>query len=222
MAVEGVLSGAGGLFLTWMTTGLFWMVLVVLMLIATWGSLLIRKKRKLRYPTLVLSDLGNGKMGVEITRSGWFKSHITLFGLWDYGKEEYLRLKDGRKIQSGSSVDFHDINGKRGLVCKRKSDDNLIVVPIDKMKVINRDLLARIAPADFREASVDIIKQAERETRGRMEQIMQWILFAGLIIFAMISIILITQMVQRGQAEAKDLILKAGKCGINYIQGSSP
>jgi hypothetical protein len=215
-------AGAGSVILKLMTSFLFWFVLAGVLGIVSIGALWIRKKRKLKFNTIILSDLGEGKMGVENTKAGWFKSRTTFFGLWDYGREEYLKIKDGRKIQAGSSEDYHDVNGRRGLIVYRKSDDNLILVPISKMKVINEQLLLKVAPADFRDASVDIVRQAERETRGKMDQIIQWILLGGIIIFALVSIILITQMVQRGQAEAKDLILQAGECKIKYIQGESP
>jgi len=218
----GALGGAGGVLLGGMMNLLFWFVLIIVMLIIGVGFLYIKKKRKLIYPTLIFHDLGNGKMGIQLTRAGWFKAKSYFFGLWEVGREEYLKVKDGRKVRSASSIDFHEINGRRGLVVKRKSDDNLILVPIDRMKVKNRELLMRIAGADFRDASIDIIKQTEREIKSNWEQIVQWIVFGGLVVFALIAIILITQMVQHGQAEAKDLILKAGECGVSAVQSSAP
>lgn len=205
------LGGIGGGFLNLVSTGVFWIIAIFLLGLATIGSLWIRKKRKLRYPAIILNDLGRGKMGIEHTRAGWFKSKSTFFGLWDYGKEEILKVKDGRKIQSASTVDFHEIDGKRGLIAQKKSDDNLILVPLTRLKTENRELLARIAPADLRDASVDIVKQAEQETRNKWAEMAQWIIFGGLIIFSLISIILITQMVKNGQKEAADLILEAGR-----------
>lgn len=220
MAVD--LGGAGGAILNLLTTGLFWGVLVFLLLLASIGSLWIRKRRKLQYNTIIISDLGGGKVGVQKTRAGWFKSRTFLFGLWDYGREEYMRIKDGRKVQGASSEDFHDIFGRRGLIVKRKDDDNNILVPLTSLEIKNYELIGEIAPADYRDASVDIVKQAEKETRNRLGEIMQWIMFGGIIIFALIAIILITQMVQRGQAEAKDLILKAGECGVRALKSSAP
>ena len=55
-----------------------------------------------------------------------------------------------------------------------------------------------------------------------MADIIQWVMFGGVIIFALVSIILITQMVQRGQAEATKLILKAGECGVQHLATTAP
>jgi len=217
--------GIGGMLLDILTKGLFWAVILFFMLLIAFGILVIRKNKKLQYFTAIITDIGGGKIGLEMskkTRSGWFKSGTFLFGLFDYGREEYLKTKDGRKIQCGSSVDFHEINGRRGLIVKRKDDDPHILVPLTKIEISNLKLIGVIAPADFRDASVDIIKQAVKETKPQWEQIVQWIMLGGVIIFALISIILITQMVQRGQAEAKELILAAGQCGANFIATTAP
>lgn len=111
---------------------LFWGILLFILLIVTFGTLVIRQKRKLKFPAIELTDLGNGKIGFKNHKAGWFKSKTLLFGLLDYGGEDVLRLKDKRVVQNASSEDFHDINGKRGLLIARKSDDPAILVPINK------------------------------------------------------------------------------------------
>jgi len=111
---------------------LFWGALLVIVLIVVFGSLVIRRRRKLIFPCIELTDLGNGKVGFKSHKAGWFKTKTLLFGLIDYGGEDILRLKDKRVVQNASSEDFHDINGKRGLLIQRKSDDPAILVPINK------------------------------------------------------------------------------------------
>ena len=111
---------------------IFWAILLFILLIVVFGTLVIRKKRKLIFPAIELTDLGNGKIGFKNHRAGWFKSKTLFFGLFDYGGEDVLRLKDKRVVQNASSEDFHDINGKRGLLIARKSDDPAILVPINK------------------------------------------------------------------------------------------
>ena len=44
-----------------------------------------------------------------------------------------MKHKDGRTIQSGSSEDFHEIDGKRGIIVIRKSDDPSIMLPLNKI-----------------------------------------------------------------------------------------
>jgi|TARA_Y100000310_G_scaffold3308_1_gene4228 hypothetical protein len=116
----------------WLTSFVFWGIGLVLVLLVVFGSLVVRKKKKLIYPAIELTDLGAGKIGFTRHKAGWFKTRTIFFGLFDYGGEDILKLKDGRVIQSASSEDFHDIDGKRGLLITRKSDDPAILVPINK------------------------------------------------------------------------------------------
>lgn len=197
----------------------FWFIALIAFVITVIGGLWFRKKRKLRFPTYVLTDLGKGKMGIETKlKCGWFKHRVTLFGLYDYGGEEILKTSDGRQIIDASSEDFQEINGVRGIVCIRSPEDPRILIPVTKMSVKNGELINEIAPASFRETAVNIIKQTEKETSDKWEKITQWIIFGGVIIFALISIILIVQMVKNGQSEAKDLILEAGRINKENIQ----
>lgn len=126
------LGGISTTFFGFLTSFLFWGAVLIIVLVVVWGSLVIRRKRKLVYPAIELTDLGNGKIGFKSHKAGWFKTKTLLFGLLDYGGEDILRLKDKRVVQNASSEDFHDINGKRGLLIMRKSDDPAILVPINK------------------------------------------------------------------------------------------
>ena len=136
MAFE--MAGITSTFFGFLRTFLFWGLALVIILVVSWGSLVIRKKRKLVFPAIELTDLGNGKIGFKSHKAGWFKTKTTLFGLLDYGGEDVLRLKDKRVVQNASSEDFHDINGKRGLLIVRKSDDPAILVPINKGGLNNK------------------------------------------------------------------------------------
>lgn len=202
-----------GVIVKLLTTGVFWVVAIFLLLLASIGSLWLRKKRKLQYPALIHYETGGGKGGWINSKAGWFKSKSFLFGLWDYGAEEYLKVKDGRKVLGASTDDFHEINGRKGIVCYQKEDDNTILTPVKytEMTPESKRLIMEIAPKEYREYSSSILDETAKETKNKMEQIIQWIIFGGVIIFALISIILITQMVQRGQKEAADLIIEAGK-----------
>ena len=82
---------------------------------------------------------------------------------------------------------------------------------IKNMEITNPKFLAEIAPADYRDASVKIISSTEKETRGKWEKLAPYVVFGTLAIIFMITIIMVVQMVKHGQAEAKDLILEAGK-----------
>jgi len=258
-------AGLSGVAFSWLTSFMFWGIALFLVLLVTVGSLFIRKKRKLIYPAIELTDLGAGKIGFKSHRAGWFKTKTMFFGMFDYGGEDVLRLKDGRQVQDASSEDFHDIDGKRGLLVIRKSDDPAILVPVNKagttnnykkeeifkkdkktgeltgtgkfrlvpipvttlkkMEVTNAHLLAEIAPADYRDASVKIVNNTEKETQNKWEKLAPILVFGTMAIVFMITIILIVQMVKQGQTEAKNLILEAGKVALeaskNVAQASA-
>ena len=200
---------------------MFWGILAVVLVIVVVGFLLIRKKRKLNTPVIEITSLGRGKIGIRVgkkMRGGWFKHNSALFGLWDYGQEETFKVKDGRTVLSVSSEDYQEINGKMGLMVMRSSEDPRILVPINRAKLENREMLFNIAPADYRSTVVDIIRKAEKETSDKIDKIMQFVFWGGIILFSFIAIILITQMVKNGQTEAKDLILEAGKMNTENLK----
>jgi len=203
----------GGMF-SILSSLLFWVVLGIIFCLVAFGFLVIRKKKKLTTPIIELTSLGRGKLGIRLgkkLKGGWFKHHTTFMGLWDYGQEEIFKLKDGRQVLNLSSEDYHEINGRMGVIVQRSPEDPRILVPISKSQLENGKLLNTIAPAEYRGTVVDIIKKAEKETQDKVDKIMQWVFWGGIIIFSFISIMLITNMVKNGQTEAKDLILEAGR-----------
>lgn len=210
----------GGLF-NLLSSFMFWGVIALVFVVVFFGLLVIRKKRKLINPVIEVTSLGRGKVGIKVGKSmrgGWFKHNSAIFGLWDYGQEEIFKVKDGRQVLSVSSEDFQEINGKMGLMVMRSPEDPRILVPISRVKVENGELLTNIAPADYRSTVVDIIRKAEKETSDKLDKIMQFVFWGGIIIFSFIAIILITQMVKNGQTEAKDLILEAGRINTENLK----
>lgn len=206
--------------LSWLTTGLFWVAVVLVMVVCLFAFLLIRRWKILSVPVIEETPIGRGKLQVKTKKlkGGWFKNNTTFFGLYDYGGEDVFRLKDGRRVYGVSSVDYHDINGTPGLIVTRSSQDPRILAPIQSVKLSNGEILESVAPVELRSGAVDIIKRAEKETSDRTQQIIQWVMWGGIIIFSFIAIIMITQMVSRGQAEAKELILQAGQMNTENLK----
>lgn len=191
------------------------------------GGIIIRRKRKLVFPVLEITGLGGGKAGIKKTWAGWFRSNWIL-GLIDYGGELRLLTKDKREIQLASSDDFHEINGKRGLVVQRKGDDPKILVPINKIELDDesKKLLNSIAPADYRDASVKLVTQAERETMSKFSQYVGFIAVGVIFIFAIIVIIFTIQYVKHAQAEAWGFTMEsvrgAGARVSDVVEGTAP
>lgn len=192
----------------------FWLAIIGVLIIVGFGGFYVNKKRRLIYPCYIFTSIGNKKAGVESTKAGWFKPKWFL-KLYDYGGQQSLQTADGRKIITGSSEDFHEINGRRGLFVRRKDDDPKILVPIPNFTTTNYEAIAAIAPSDFTDAAIGLIRQAQTETKGKWDQIIQWALMAGAIVFFLISIIVITQFDQRALSDAHTLILEVAKSGCN-------
>lgn len=204
------LSGATQLLFDWLLSPLIWFVLIFVFLAGTMGVLWIRKRRKLIYEFIEIVDYDYGKTGFNLIKGGWFGKKKALRGFLDFG-EEQLETQDGEAILNFSTEDFQEINGKRGIIITRDPVNPEILVPINNIKIKGKEMLAEIAPGDYRDASMRIIDDADRETKDWTEKIVQWVLMGMTIIFALVSIIVIAQMVKHGQTEASNLIIESGK-----------
>jgi len=194
---------------------LMWFGLIFAMLLALLGGLWLRKQKKLEYKCLIFAPAGNNKISFTLTKAGWFKEN-TLFKLWDYGNEEVIKVKDGRKVYGITREDMHFFKGGRCLVVWEKGDDRKILAPISDIKMgqESRGALLEIAPVDLRDVSSQIIQNSDKELKSTMEKVMQYVLLGGTIVVTLICIIFVVQMVKNSQVEASKLILEAGKvCG---------
>lgn len=215
------LGGLGSALLGWATSLLFWAIIAIVIFVGFIGILKIKKYRKFIFPCVEVTGLGQGKIMLTSTKAGWFKSQKMFFGLIDYKGEQELITKDNRKIQSASSVDYHDINGKRGIIVKRKDDDPEILVPLTQFQITNPKLLATIAPADFRDASVNILEKYEKETMTWWQQNGGMIVLAGVIIFALIALIIVFNFA-KGESAAWREFAKASKNVVAVASNVAP
>lgn len=203
-------SNMGGMLIGWLFNPLIWVLIIALVLGATIGILTIRKKRKLLYECIELVNYGENKYGYNVIKCGYYGKKKMLKGLWDSG-EEQMETKDGEIIYEFSTEDFQEVNGKRGIIAFRDPVNQNILVPISKTNVTNKELLAEIAPAEFRDVALDIIRDVDVETKDWKEKIIQFVMWGMVVIFSLVSIIVITQMVKNGQTESANLIVKAGE-----------
>jgi hypothetical protein len=208
--LSGMTAGMSGFLIKLLVMPIFWFGILFFFIAATFMFLIIRRNRRLVIPVLEIVSLGNrGKGGFNPLWAGWFGRKLYLKGLWWRG-EEVVRLKSGEIIRDFSTEDYQEINGKRGIVCYRHPLDANILVPINSVEIKNQVLLNSLAPIDIRSTSVELINDAAIESTDFKEKLMQFVGWALVVIFSLIAIIVITQMVIKGQKAAADLIVKAG------------
>jgi hypothetical protein len=231
------LSTFTGIFMTWMSSGIFWLIFSAVL---TFSMILIlwwKKRTRLKYNALELISYGNGKTGFNISKAGVFKTKSALGGLWDYGNEFVFKLNDGRIIAGASTDHLQDLFGRKGFIVRRKDDDPKIVVPVDKIlwkikvqcpkcqyKFIQNSEypLFQIAPSDYRDASTRIIDDATKETQGFMEKYLPYIMLGAVIIFFVISMILATQFFNRTVDKAGEILKQAGTNAGNTVPTTAP
>jgi len=215
------LGGIGVTVFGWFSSILTWAILLLGCFFVFVFVLMIRQKLRFKYPCLEIVGLGQGKVSIEITKAGWFKKNRNFFGLIETGGEQELICKDNkRKIFCASSVDYHEINGKRGLICKRKDDDPEVLVPLDSVEVSNLKLLTRIAPADYRDAAVDILEEKRKETMTWMEKNAPLIITIGTFAFGIIALIIIFNFA-KGESSAWREYAEAVRTGSKIITSNT-
>jgi hypothetical protein len=197
-------GGVGATAMGALSSWVFWILVIIGIFGVTIGSMAMRKKAKFTFPCIILMDNGNGKMGVRFTRAGWFKSKKMFGGLIDYAGEKRLEVKDGRVIQKGNGVDFHEIGFKTAVICQEKSDDPKILIPISRFKLddAGKNVLMSIAPADYRDACSKIISDAEKESLSKWEALAQILVFGVIGVILFISIIMTIQYCKNTMADA--------------------
>jgi uncharacterized protein YejL (UPF0352 family) len=216
-------SAFSGMAMGWLQTGMFWAAFVGSILFGLIIYLKVKKWRRLKYPLVEVIDLGGGKMGIYTKKRGcgWFKIHNIMFGLIESG-EEVMKAFDGRRIFCSSSVDFHEINGIRGLVAKRKDDDPKILVPLTKMEVSNLYLISEIAPSDFRDASTQIIDEAKNEMKNVLMQYLVPIAIGVFVVGMVITVIIMQQTFNHATDKAAEMIATAGQNAIQMKNTALP
>ena len=237
-------SNLGSTALGWMTTGIFWVAFLIVLLIAVWGGLALRKKRKFNKPVLELFDVGQihwkknpntGEMEVdwdesagifefELTRGGWFKKKFTFFGLWDYGSESIFRLKDMTPVYDVSHNDYRRVNGQLGLVVVRVPNDPKFVVPISKFHLSfpSKIAMAEIAPVDLRNAATEATESVDSEMRAKWEKIMPYLAAGIILIVALLSIMFITQYGKHMVDKSSDTLKAIAQGTASASVGVSP
>ena len=219
-----IMGGFGSRIFGWFNTLWLWLAVFLGAIILFTGFLLFLRWGKMKFPALEQIGIGNDKVSIKIKKAGWMKSYRTFFGLIERGGSEDMYLNDGRKVLNFSSTDFHDINGKPGIICRRHETDPKMVVPISTVKISNPELIEAIAPADYRDAAIDFMKKAERETMGWWEQNWQVIMNYAILFFGIIMLIVLANVVGQQLSEARTFYIKyvEGRGGASVAPSTAP
>lgn len=188
-------SSIAGVVGNYARSGFFWLIVIIVAVICVlFFYLFMARRGKLKYNNLELISFGNGKIGVNLSKAGVFKSKTTFFGLLDYGSEYVVKTSDGKTIQKARTTHLHDLFGKKGFITVRKPEDPKILVPIGKIRFGNMLVLFDIAPSNYRDASTKIFNEAVEETKGTWEKILPYIAVAVVVVLTIISIVINMQM----------------------------
>jgi len=218
-------GGIGSMAFGWASSLFFWVIAMVVLVAVGIVALKIRKGRRFEFPVLEVISLGQGKIRVQSGKAGWFRNKTVLFGLLDVGGEEELLCKGkrghkDRRILYASSTDYHDINGKRGIIAKRKDDDPAILVPLNTFEVKNLSLLSTIAPADYRDAANKILEDKRKETLTWWDENKTTILMVSTLIFCIIALIFIIKFAQGESSAWREAL--TNQCGSKLAPISAP
>jgi hypothetical protein len=217
------LGGMGEGMMGLLTSTLTWAIALVVFMVVILIGAKIKQSRKFRYPCLEVIGLGQGKVSLTITKAGWFKKKRSFFGLVEMSGEQEMICKDGkRKIHNISSTDYHEMNGRRAVICKRKDDDPDVLVPLSKVEIKNLDLLASIAPADFRDAGIQIIEEKQRETMSWMEKNGALVIAMGIFIFGLIALVIVFNFAKGESTAWRDFAMASRNAGTIIMNSTAP
>jgi len=214
--ITGMLAG-------WLGSGIFWTLGILLIgFLVMFFYIYMSRRSKLKYICLELVPFGNGKVGVNRTKAGLFKRKTWFFGLIDYGAESVYKVADGRIIQNAKTSQLHDIMGKKGFVVTKKHDDPKILVPINKVRIENLEILLEIAPADYREASTTIIQNSIKETQSNWEKIMPYVAIGIIVMLCIVSIIINQQMTNNTVNKVGNMLIEGCQNTANTQPSGAP
>jgi len=215
------LGGIGAGMMGLLSSTLTWAIVLILIIVVGTALLKFKQGRKFKIPCIEVIALGQGKVSLYLSKAGWFKKHRSFFGLVETGGEQEFICKDGkRKIHNISSTDYHELNNRRCVLCKRKDDDPEILVPLNKVEIKNLGLLASIAPADYRDAAIQILEEKRKETMSWLEKNGSLLIAMGVFLFGIISLIIVFNFA-KGESSAWRAFAETSKTAGTIIMNST-
>jgi len=198
--------------INWVKAPITWAIIMFGAVFLIFLILIIRRKRRLNIAGIEVVDLGKGKTALNSVKCGWFGEKIYAKGLWWSGRS-VMRNADMNIIQEFSTTDYQEVNGRRGIVYYRDPLNRNILAPINNIGFKNKEFVAEIAPASLRDAAVVLFNDAVKETGTLTDKILQFLGWALVVIFSLVTIIIIVQYANNSQKAAADLLVQAGTRG---------
>jgi len=213
-ALGGAMSAFGNLNFAGIMGTLMWVIIsITITIIGSFAAIWAIKQMRFRHPVVIIKNSGSDKIVIETTVAGQFKRNKMFFGWIDWsGEMEWLVKKGQRKIFDASGDDMHIINGRLGFVVEEKPDDPAVLVPIDKSKVENHQLLMALAPSNYRGISVDLRKKGERELTS---PVLQYLPYISLVVVGFLIMFMFILFFNFVTGTLHDL---SAKCGAAVVQ----
>jgi hypothetical protein len=198
--IEAILSYV----IKWIVNPLIWLLILIFVSGGILTILYIRKKKRLQYPIIMTTEYGKYN-----AKAGYYGIKEYLRGLWWTGRE-IMKTDEGDAVVGFTEDCFTEIDGKRGFECYRDPRTSTVVALKGQTVIRNREALKDIPPGNYVDEAINLLDEIDSETSDRTAKIIQFVAWALVIVFSLISIIVIVQMVKGAQKEASELILNAG------------
>ncbi len=194
-----------------------WIVFLIIVALVLLFILLLlwNRHNKLMFPAWEIISFGNGKIGLNKLKVGRFSKKRVFFKLIELPADKDFYTSDHRPVQCASTEDcqkevkldnsLHIIDGKQGFLLKRKDGDPKILAPIDKVEIDNYDLIASIAPGDYRDTGSRLYKEAKNEMRGNWEKVAPLVIGGVIFILCFVALIISIQSSSTQLEESRKL-----------------
>ena len=223
--------GQVGSITTTILNSMIWLAIgIVIAIVIGVAIVLWLRNRHFVYNVLIVRDLGSGKPYITLTQGGYLPRNKVFFGLISKGGELQFETKNKFVVQNISDVDMCDINHKKGFICYQKPDDRKVLVPVKPLEFdeLGKYSVAKIAPADLRDAAVRIKQANAAEMRADWEQYIPYIVLSLIAICFIIGLIFTIHFAQSSIQESWQhltdarAVLDAARSTANAAPSSAP
>jgi hypothetical protein len=190
-----------------------WMLMVgaiVLVFVILFFILTVKRNKKFAFPCYQHVSCSNGKDDMYPTKAGWFRKRTMMGRRIELGGEYEMITQQGTKIYNVASSDYHFVNGNKCLHVQRDEDDPEILVPIADIRIDEKShkMLNSIAPADYRDVSVQILERKQKETDSWWDKNKAMIVNIIMMVVFIIALIVVTQWIKGETTDTREMLVE--------------